>query len=185
MSSEVGTYNSSSHHHHHLSLSGSRRESHPPAPTDPGVTISRHRALVILSTRVRTHARPDGFSLSTQLLPENPLPVDRPNTPQMTPAPWLHPHRAQQGLHGYYEPVRQRVPRRYSLPCGAAAWQAPSRPPPRGERQCRDTPSHVPCTSSRPGSRRLHAGHRLARNTDTRQTHPGLTYYTPVSMPPY
>ena len=52
------------------SLSGSRRESHPPAPTDPGVTISRHRALVILSTRIRTHARSDGFSVSMQLLPE-------------------------------------------------------------------------------------------------------------------
>ena len=32
----------------------------------------------------RTHAQPDGFSLSTQLLPENTLPVDRTNTPQMT-----------------------------------------------------------------------------------------------------
>src|SRR5664279_3773309 len=31
--------------------SGGRVESHRPAPTDPGVTISRHRALVILITR--------------------------------------------------------------------------------------------------------------------------------------
>ena len=31
--------------------SGSRREFHPPAPTDPGVTVSGHRALVILITR--------------------------------------------------------------------------------------------------------------------------------------
>jgi hypothetical protein len=37
--------------------SGSRRESHPPAPTDPGVTISRHRAPVILSTRIRACMR--------------------------------------------------------------------------------------------------------------------------------
>ena len=29
-------------------------------------------------------------------------------------------------------------------------------------RQCRHPPSHVPCRSRRPGSRRLHAGHRLA-----------------------
>ena len=35
-------------------LLGGRRGSHPPAPADPGVTISRHRALVILSTRNRT-----------------------------------------------------------------------------------------------------------------------------------
>jgi CDP-diacylglycerol pyrophosphatase len=34
-------------------VSGGRREFHPPAPTDPGVTISRHRALVILTTRNR------------------------------------------------------------------------------------------------------------------------------------
>jgi hypothetical protein len=34
----------------------------------------------------------------------------------MTRSPWLHPHRAQQGSHSYYEPVRQHAPRRYSLP---------------------------------------------------------------------
>ena len=32
-------------------------------------------------------------------------------------------------------------------------------------------PSHVPCQSRRPGSRRLHAGHRLASNRDVRQAH--------------
>jgi hypothetical protein len=42
-----------------VQVSGSRRESHPPAPTDPGVTIARHRALVILSTRNRA-PRPSG-----------------------------------------------------------------------------------------------------------------------------
>jgi IclR helix-turn-helix domain len=31
--------------------SGGRREFHPPAPTDPGVTVSRHRALATLLTR--------------------------------------------------------------------------------------------------------------------------------------
>jgi hypothetical protein len=35
--------------------------------------------------------------------------------------------------------------------------------------QYRDAPSRVPCKSSRPGSCRLHAGHRLARNRDTHQ----------------
>jgi hypothetical protein len=34
-----------------LPWSGGRREFHPPAPTEPGVTVSRHRALVILLTR--------------------------------------------------------------------------------------------------------------------------------------
>jgi hypothetical protein len=32
--------------------SGSRREFHPPAPPDPGVTVSCHRALVTLVTRL-------------------------------------------------------------------------------------------------------------------------------------
>jgi hypothetical protein len=66
-------------------LSGSRRESHPPAPTDPGVTISRHRALVILAIRIRARMR----SLTASACPpnssrKNTLPVDRTNTPQMT-----------------------------------------------------------------------------------------------------
>src|SRR5262249_10240751 len=39
---------------------------------------------------------------------------------------------------------------------------------------CRLAPSHVPHRSRRPGSRPLHAGHRLARNPGTRQTHPGI-----------
>ena len=36
----------------------------------------------------------------------------------------------------------------------------------------RRSPSHVPCKSRRPGSRRLYAGHHLARNAGTRQAHP-------------
>jgi len=35
----------------HDRWSGGRRESHPPAPTDPGVNLSAHRALVTLFTR--------------------------------------------------------------------------------------------------------------------------------------
>ena len=35
----------------------------------------------------------------------------------------------------------------------------------------RRSPSHVPCKSRRPGSRRLYAGHRLAGNAGTRQAH--------------
>jgi hypothetical protein len=33
-----------------------------------------------------------------------------------------------QDLHRYYEPVRQRARRRYSIPCGVAAWDTPSPP---------------------------------------------------------
>jgi hypothetical protein len=35
------------------------------------------------------------------------------------------------------------------------------------------SPSHVPCKSRRPGSRRLNAGHHLANNAGSRQAHPG------------
>ena len=38
-------------HYQSDQMSGGRRESHPPAPTDPGVNLSAHRALVILITR--------------------------------------------------------------------------------------------------------------------------------------
>src|SRR5665811_226534 len=46
---------------HHVS--GGRGESHPPAPTDPGVRVSRHRALVILILRTR-RSRPTGRKAS-------------------------------------------------------------------------------------------------------------------------
>jgi hypothetical protein len=36
----------------------------------------------------------------------------------------------------------------------------------------RRSPSRVPCKSRRPGSRRLYAGHHLARNAGTHQAHP-------------
>jgi hypothetical protein len=47
---------------------------------------------------------------------------------------------------------------------------APSRDPDtRSRSPYRRSPSHVPCKSRRPGSRRLYAGHHLARITGTRQ----------------
>jgi hypothetical protein len=62
-----------------------------------------------------------------QLLPGSP-PVDRTDTATDDPAPSLHPHRAQQELRRYYEPVRQRTPDRYSIPCGSTVWDTPSHP---------------------------------------------------------
>src|SRR5664280_3447921 len=44
-------------------VSGGQGESHPPAPTDPGVRVSRHRALVILVLRTR-RSRPTGQKAS-------------------------------------------------------------------------------------------------------------------------
>jgi len=49
----------------------------------------------------------------------------------------------------------------------------PSRHPPDRGPQYRGMPSHVPCRSSRPGSRRLHAGHRLARTRTPARLIPG------------
>jgi len=64
-------------------------------------------------------------------------------------------------LHGYYEQVRQRAWQRYSVPHGFGRLGG-SLSPPRLGRQCPDAPSPVPRRRSRPGSRRLYAGHRLA-----------------------
>ena len=62
---------------------------------------------------------PDDFSLSIKFLPDTRL-VDRTNNATDDPAPSLHPHRAKQELHRYYEPVRQRTPDRYSIPHGVS-----------------------------------------------------------------
>jgi len=169
-------------------LSGSRRESHPPAPTDPGVTISRHRALVILSTRIRA-PMPSGPTvyLTASACPhnssrKNTLPVDQTNTPQMTRPLGSTPTAPSRGFTATTSRSAS-TPRdgTHCLPVSAAR-QLPLAIHSTPGQQCRGVPSHVPCKSSRPGSRRLYAGHRLARNTDTRQTPPGLTYYTPVLM---
>jgi hypothetical protein len=95
-------------------------------------------------------------------------------------APSLHRHPSEQQLHHYYEPIRQRAPHRYSMPPVSAVGTLPlatraSRPEPHYRR----SPSHVPYKSRRPRSRRLHAGHRLARTRDTRQTHPEEPHKTP------
>ena len=90
------------------------------------------------------------------------------------PAPSLHHHPSEQRLPSYYEPVRQRAPRPVLNASGVCRWHAPSR----DLGTCdpgspyRRSPSHVPCKSRRPGSRRLYAGHHLASNTGTRQAHP-------------
>jgi hypothetical protein len=47
-------------------------------------------------------------------------------------------------------------------------------------RRFRRSPSHVPCQSRRPGSRRLHAGHHLASNQDNRQAPHGRTAKSPA-----
>ena len=98
------------------------------------------------------------------------------------PAPSLHRHPSKQRLHGYYGPVRQRAPRSVLNASGFRRWHAPSRDLGglRPRSPFRRSPSHVPCKSRRPGSRRLHAGHRLASHRDTRQAHHGRTARPPA-----
>src|SRR5450755_2540686 len=54
-------------------------------------------------------------------------PVDRNNIPG-EPAPLLHPHPSEQGFLSYYGPVRQRAPRRYSMPTVSASARSLQRP---------------------------------------------------------
>ena len=98
----------------------------------------------------------------SSLPPGTDAPVDRNDIPD-EPAPSLHPHPSEQELHRYYGPVRRRAPHRYSVPSVSASARSLSRPwGLRPRTPYRRSPSHVPCKSRRPGSRRLYAGHRLA-----------------------
>ena len=75
------------------------------------------------------------------------------------------------GLPHYYEPVRQPDPQRYSHP--RQAWATPYLPLGNPNDRYRFRPSPVPCRSRRPGSRRLHAGHRLASQRAPARLIPG------------
>src|SRR4051812_16152135 len=114
---------------------------------------------------------PGDFSSLTRLLPQPEGLVDRTNTATDDLAPWLHLHRTKQRLHSYYRPVRQRVPRRYSIPRRVSTWESPSRHV--KKQQFRDALSHVPRKSSRSGSRRLYARPRLASKRAPARLIPG------------
>ena len=75
---------------------------------------------------------PDDFSSPIATPPEPTVPVDRTNTATDDPTPSLHPHL--QGLHRYYESVRQRAPRRYSRPHGFSRLGDSLSPPAKPER---------------------------------------------------
>jgi hypothetical protein len=64
------------------------------------------------------------------------------------------------------------LPPRSLSPFAGSARLGRSLSPPKG-RSSRGAPSHVPCRSSRPGSRRLHAGHRLAKKRAPARLLPG------------
>src|SRR3954466_16236963 len=73
------------------------------------------------------------------------------------------PTPTKQDLLGYYGPVRRQASHRYSTPSVSASARSLSPPSrPTTPVAVSTLPSHVPCKSRRPGSRRLYAGHRLA-----------------------
>ena len=127
---------------------------------------------------------PSGFGNASSLPPRAKALVDRFVIPD-EPAPWLHHHPSEQRLPSYYGPVRQRAPRLVLNASGVRRRHAPSRDlgDLRSRSSYRRSPSHVPCKSRRSGSRRLYAGHHLAKNTGTRQAHPSGQTKPSVSMP--
>jgi hypothetical protein len=99
------------------------------------------------------------------------------------------PTSRQQGLLSYYGSVRRRVTHRYSVPSVFCLGTLPlvdrRATGPLTDRQYRHSPSHVPCKTCRPGSRRLYAEHRLANRRAPARLIPGKGQESPVSMSPF
>src|SRR5215218_755420 len=83
-----------------------------PPPRLPDHQLGNHKRLVFGLWHVRS------------LPPAASAPVVRSDIPDQ-PAPWLHRHPSKQRLHGYYGPVRQRAPPRYSMPPVSAVGRLP------------------------------------------------------------
>ena len=105
--------------------------------------------------------------------PGSTLPVDRTNSPRMTRPLGSTPTAPSRGFAATTS--RSVSTPRDGTHCltGTTDSATPSRHPPDRGPQYRGMPSHVPCRSSRPGSRRLHAGHRLARTRTPARLIPG------------
>jgi hypothetical protein len=109
------------------------------------------------------------FNSPTQLLPSISRLIEQASHER--PDPFAPP--PLQGLHHYYESVRQRPTASVLNPSRLrAAWDTPSRPP--NGRPYPGAPSPVPHESRRSGSRRLYAGHRLASKRAPARLIPGL-----------
>ena len=133
----------------------------------PGMALTRRYASHTSHFEI-SNDFPCDTDLPTRFLPGTL--VDRTNNPRWA-GPFAPP--PLQGLHHYYEPVRQHAPRRYSTPHSFCCLVLFLLPPQTCGRRYRDLPSHVPCSSRRPGSRRLHAGHRQASKRAPARLIPG------------
>ena len=104
--------------------------------------------------------------------PPRELLVDRANKPTNEPAPSLRPHyRSFTATTSRSASASRDGTQRLavSAPLGALPLATPAS----RAQQYQDTPSHVPHGSRRPGSRRLHAGHRLASQRAPARLIPG------------
>ena len=130
--------------------------------------VHSRRSLVSPDSQVRLPYKPlrNTERLYLRLRYAHSIPPRFPWLPERTshgrPGPFAPP--PLQRVRRYYEPVRMPAPRRYSIPHGFSRLGHSLSPPLPARQPCRGQPSHVPRESRRPGSRRLHAGHRLASN---------------------
>ncbi len=102
------------------------------------------------------------------------------------PAPWLHPHLQAAGTS---QLLRAGPPAGGASVLSALGFCLGTLPlatggpqDPMNGRRYRHLPSHVPCKTCRPGSRRLYAGHRLANRRAPARLLPGKGQESPVSM---
>jgi hypothetical protein len=117
-----------------------------------------------------TSARPSSSSRTLVWLTERTNATD-------DPAPSLHPHRAQQELHRYYEPVRQRTPDRYSIPRGVSPLGTLPLAPDQGA-----VPGHAFSRSMREQQTRLTSPTCRTppgQSAGTRRADPGTTHKRP------
>src|SRR5205814_6305780 len=105
--------------------------------------------------------------------PSEALPPPSATDPAWGRSDWTFTSKLSAPPGAHHEPVRQQAPRQYSTPCSVRCSERSLLPPQRGGRYQR-LPSPVPYGSRRSGSRRLHAGHRLANKRAPARLIPGF-----------
>src|SRR3954469_25609418 len=95
----------------------------PSTPGAPLLALTRRHASQTIALGI-TNGLSSVLGMFARFLPRPQAPVVRSDIPDQ-PAPWLHRQPSKQRLHGYYGPVRQRTPRRYSMPPVSAVGRLP------------------------------------------------------------
>jgi len=145
-------------------------------PSTPGAPLF---ALTFSQASLTAH-----FEISNGLSGDFNSPIATPPEPQRVsvdpmktatddPTPSLHPH-----YRGFTTTTSRSASRtRDGTHTHAIRGLLPFTHPGNPNGQCRIRPSPVPCRSRRPGSRRLHAGHRLANQRAPARLIPGSSGY--------